>query len=183
MNVVTKRREFPYRVVGRLLLAITLTFTLLHTSSALAAQANSSKATHAATAGEVHEYSPTRDAAADILHAVEVAKKSGKHVLLVAGGDWCIWCKILDRYFSDNPDLLAMRQEKFVMVKVNFSQDNENEAVLGKYPKATGYPHLYVLDGRGKLIRSQDTSELEQGKSYNKQKMQSFLQSYGPQKK
>jgi thiol:disulfide interchange protein len=125
--------------------------------------------------GEVDVYDPTRDAEADLRQALSVARRDGKRVLLEVGGKWCIWCKILDHYFVDNPDLLALRKSAYVMVKVNFSPDNENAAVLAKYPKPAGYPHLYVLDDRGKLLVSQDTGELEEGRSYHHGRMREFL--------
>lgn len=134
----------------------------------------------AADPGEVAVYDPKRDAAADIRQALAVARKEGKHVLLEIGGDWCIWCKILDRYFDDHPDLLALRKANYVMVKVNYSPDNKNEAVLGRYPKAEGYPHLYVLNAGGKLVKSQGTGELEEGRGYNDGRMRAFLKENAP---
>lgn len=134
----------------------------------------------AADRGEVNVYDPARDAAADIRLALASARKDGKHVLLEVGGAWCIWCKILDRYFEDNPDLLALRKASYVMVKVNFSKENENAAVLGKYPKASGYPHFYVLDAQGAMLKSQDTGELEEGRSYHHGRMREFLRANAP---
>ncbi|MCW5962427.1 MAG: thioredoxin family protein [Bryobacterales bacterium] len=136
----------------------------------------------AADPGEVNVYDPGRDAAADIRQALAAARKQGKHVLLEVGGVWCIWCKILDRYFEDNPDLLALRKASYVMVKVNFSKENENIAVLQRYPKASGYPHFYVLDAQGALLKSQDTGELEEGRSYDHGRMRNFLKSNAPAK-
>ncbi|MCU0226412.1 MAG: thioredoxin family protein [Bryobacterales bacterium] len=132
--------------------------------------------------GEVDVYDPARDAAADIRQAVAIARKQNKHVLLEVGGAWCIWCKILDRYFADHPDLLALRKANYVMVKVNFSKENENAAALGAYPKASGYPHFYVLDSQGALLRSQDTAPLEEGRGYHHGRMRDFLSTYKPKR-
>ncbi len=130
--------------------------------------------------GEVNVYDHTRDAAADIRHALSVARKEGKHVLLEVGGTWCIWCKILDRYFEEHPDLLALRKANYVMVKVNFSKENENAAALGKFPEASGYPHFYVLDAQGSLLQSQDTAPLEEGRNYHHGRMRGFLKAHAP---
>jgi len=62
-----------------------------------------------------------------------------------------------------------------VVLKVNYSDENENKDFLGKYPKIRGYPHLFVLDSDGKLLHSQGTAELEEGKGYNEQKVMAFL--------
>ena len=48
--------------------------------------------------------------------------------------------------------------------------------MLSKFPKIKGYPHLFVLDKDGKLLHSQDTVLLEDGKSsYVLEKFKEFL--------
>ena len=121
------------------------------------------------------KYDPKRDADADIKLAVEEAKRSKRRVILDVGGEWCSWCHILDRYFVEHKDLAELRDKLYVWIKVNMSDDNRNQAVLSRYPKIPGYPHLFVLDADGKLVQSQGTSELEEGQSYNFDKMQQFL--------
>ena len=102
-------------------------------------------------------------------------------MLVDVGGNWCIWCYEMERYFEANSDLRAFRDRNFVTVKVNWSPENKNEAVLSKYPKISGYPHLFVLDKAGNLIHSQDTSKLEDGqKSYDKEKFTAFLKEWAP---
>jgi thioredoxin-related protein len=128
----------------------------------------------------VHEYDPGRDAARDIEAATAEAKRTGKHVLLEVGGKWCGWCRTMDKYFEDHPALLDLREKNFVTVKINFSPENENKAVLGRYPKIPGYPHLFVLDQKGKLLRSQDTSPLEEGRSYDLERFTAFLKEWAP---
>jgi thiol:disulfide interchange protein len=130
----------------------------------------------------VHEYDPQRDAAADIERAVAEAKRTKKHVLLEVGGKWCVWCRIMDAYFEANPDVLKLREDNFVTVKVNFSPENENKEVLSKYGEIAGYPHLFVLDAEGKLLQSQGTGVLEAGKSYDKERFVSFLRKWSPTK-
>lgn len=40
------------------------------------------------------------DQVAIIKNAIEAAKQQNKNVLLIYGGEWCIWCHVLDRYFN-----------------------------------------------------------------------------------
>jgi hypothetical protein len=47
--------------------------------------------------------------------------------------------------------------------------------VLSRWPKATGYPHFYVLDAAGKVLASQASVELEAGKDYDEAKVLAFL--------
>jgi thioredoxin-related protein len=129
----------------------------------------------------VKKYDPSRNADKDIKDAIVEAQRTGKRILLEVGGDWCRWCHIMDDYFDKNPNLTASRDANFITVKINFSPENENEKVLSKYPKIPGYPHLIVLDTNGMLLHSQNTSELEQGESYNLGKFTEFLKKWAPQ--
>jgi len=78
-----------------------------------------------------------------------------------------------------NKDLSEGLHKGFLVVKVNWSKENKNEAVLSRYPKIPGYPHLFVLDRNGKLLHSQDTSELESGKGYDHARVTAFLKKWG----
>ncbi len=125
-----------------------------------------------------HIYSLTADPAKDLAAAIVEAKKSNKHILLEVGGDWCVWCRRLEGVFVSNPALTALRDQNFVLVHVNFSDENENKAFLSKYPKVAGYPHIFVLDQDGKLLHSHNTSDLEDGKSYSIANITAFLEKW-----
>lgn len=128
----------------------------------------------------VTKYDPKRDAEKDINDAVAEARRSKKRVLLEVGGEWCSWCHIMDKYFDSNPKLLEFRDQNFIIVKINFSPENQNKQTLSRYPEIPGYPHLFVLDETGKLLHSQDTSKLESGKSYDLEKFFAFLKEWAP---
>ena len=130
----------------------------------------------------VLKYDPKRDAAADIDAAVAEARRSGRHVLIEVGGEWCVWCHRLDDYLKAKRKLNALLERNFVLVKVNYSPENENEEVLSRYPEVAGYPHFFVLDGDGKLLHSQDTARLEKGKSYHARRFKRFLTRWAPPK-
>ncbi|HUI08764.1 MAG TPA: thioredoxin family protein [Bacteroidota bacterium] len=132
---------------------------------------------HAHGAG-VERFDPARDADADIRAAVAEAGKTGKRVLLDVGGEWCIWCRRLDTLFTTHDELRTYRDAHYVVVKVNWSPENKNERVLSRYPKVAGYPHLFVLDGGGTLLRSQDTGALEKGKGHDPDKVMAFLKQW-----
>jgi thiol:disulfide interchange protein len=121
-------------------------------------------------------FDPKRDPEADLAAALAKAKAEGRRVIVDVGGEWCAWCRILDRFFDAHADLDALRTSRYVWLKVNFSKENENRAFLARWPKVAGYPHLFVLDADGRLLHSQDTGELESGKSYDPAKMRAFLE-------
>jgi thiol:disulfide interchange protein len=123
-------------------------------------------------------FDPGRDAAADVAAAVTLAAREEKRVLVEVGGKWCTWCHVLDRFFRAHDDVRRLRDEHYVWVSVNWSPQNRNEALLSRWPKITGYPHLFVLNEAGQLIHSQATSELEAGNDYDREKMLAFLRDH-----
>jgi thioredoxin-related protein len=124
----------------------------------------------------VTRFDPGRNAAADIEAAVKEAGSSGRRIILDVGGEWCIWCRRLDDFFEQNKDISEYMHAHFVVVKINWSQENKNEAVLSRFPPIPGYPHLFVLDGQGNLLHSQDTGLLESGDHHDRDKIMEFLQ-------
>ena len=124
------------------------------------------------------KFDPARDPARDVAAAGAIAKAQGKRVLLDVGGEWCVWCHIMDDFIAANPDVRAAVDANYVLVKVNWSRENKNEAFLSAYPRINGYPHLFVLDGDRKLVHSQETDVLEQGRGYDKTKFLAFLRKW-----
>jgi len=153
-------------------------FCLLFLIPSLDARASSTTRPRKTRYVPVTRYDPKRNAAKDIQDAVAEALRTGKRVLLEVGGDWCVWCHRMDRYFDENPKLLELREREFITVKLNYSPENENKKVLSAYPEIPGYPHIFVLDTNATLLHSQNTSELESGKSYDLEKFTAFLKKW-----
>jgi thiol:disulfide interchange protein len=126
------------------------------------------------------KFDPTRDPAKDLAAAIKKAQKENKRILLDVGGEWCGWCKLLDNYFIEKKEIGALLNKNYVLVKVNYSEENKNEAFLGAFPKITGYPHFFVLEKDGKFLHSQDTALLEEGQGYSDEKMTAFLKKWSP---
>jgi thioredoxin-related protein len=127
-------------------------------------------------------YDIARDPAVDLQLAILIAQQQNKRILLELGGDWCIWCKYLDDFFASHAEILQFRAENFVFVKINVSNENMNEEFLAQYPEPPGYPHIYILESDGTLLHSQNTGELEQGKSYNPDVFLAFLKEWAPKR-
>jgi thiol:disulfide interchange protein len=136
----------------------------------------SRKAGNPNSAGVVSpHYDITRDPASDLNAAIALATKTNKKILLEVGGDWCVYCNIMDQTFDTHPQLVQVRDEYYVTVKVNYSKENPNQAFLSKFPKIPEYPHFFVLDSKGSLLRSQPTHPFEHGRKYNAAKIDAFL--------
>jgi thioredoxin-related protein len=120
------------------------------------------------------------DANANATQLVEAAKreaaKSGRRVLIIAGGDWCRWCHVLDEFLSDNADAKAAMDASFVVVKVYVDDDTYDESFFDRMPEAQGYPHMWVLMPYGG-VKSIPTAPLEQGDDdYDKGRFMAMLQ-------
>ncbi len=135
----------------------------------------------AAQGGELPQrFDPKRDAARDLENALSIARATNRRVLVDVGGEWCTWCHALDRFFASNAELKRLRDNWYVLLKINWSPENTNAAFLRRWPKTLGYPHFFVLDAAGRLLQSQDTSVLESGSSYDPAAMRAFLVKWAP---
>ncbi|MGE0046140.1 MAG: thioredoxin family protein [Hyphomonadaceae bacterium] len=123
-------------------------------------------------------YDPRRDPAADRASAAERARSENKRVLLEIGGDWCVWCTILDNFLVRHDDVRAAFRSAFVVVKVNVGPSNANEAFMSAYPPVRGYPAFIILDENEQYLASQRTGPLERGRSYNRDRMLAFAQQW-----
>ena len=125
-------------------------------------------------------FDPARDAAADLQQALSLAQAQRKLVFVDVGGEWCSWCHVFDRFVGARAEVGKLMAERYVLVKVNYSPQQRNEAVLSRFPKAKGYPHFYVLDASGRVLASQPSAELEGSKDYDEAKVLAFLNRYQP---
>ena len=126
------------------------------------------------------EFDPARDPAQDLDVALRIARAAGRRVILDVGGEWSSWCRALDRFFTANADLKHYRDTRYVWLKVNWSKENRNEAFLRRFPAIKDYPHLFVLDGGGRLLHSQDAEALETTKDYDPAAVRAFLVKWAP---
>jgi thiol:disulfide interchange protein len=128
------------------------------------------------------KFDPDSDSSQDLSAAIEEAKRTKRNVLIEVGGEWCEWCHIMDSFYAKNPDLLSLRDTNYVLVKVDVSEGHPNAEFLSRFPKIDGVPHIFILDSNGKLLHSEDTSELEEGETYNLKRFKKFLEKFAPRK-
>lgn len=121
------------------------------------------------------QYDPKRDPFADGRAAIILAKQTNRRILIEVGGDWCKWCHILDKFIKSDPQIEKTLHNTFVVLKVNVSDKNMNKEFLSAFPKALGYPHMYVTESDGSVIHSQDTAEFLVNLKYSKKKFIQFL--------
>ena len=128
-------------------------------------------------------YKPEEKAEAEISNAVTEAKKTGKHVFIQIGGNWCIWCARFHEYITSDKQLDSLVHANYVVYHLNYSKENYNVKLLTKYkfPQRFGFPVFLIVDGEGNLIHTQDSWYLEDGKtSYDREKVRTFFTNWGP---
>lgn len=109
-----------------------------------------------------------------------------KYVICQVGGNWCPWCLKFADFISKDSDIMKVVNENFVYLHVNYNPRKDNsataEALMKRLdnPKRFGFPVFVVLDGEGKVLHTQDSSFLEEGKGYNKDKVLRFLKNWTP---
>src|SRR5687767_548821 len=111
-------------------------------------------------------YNPAEEAEKAIEAAVNKAKSEGKHVFIQVGGNWCIWCARFNDFVTGDRAIDSLINANFVVYHLNYSKENYNAKLLAKYdyPQRFGFPVFLVLDGKGKLLHTQNSVYLEDGK-------------------
>jgi len=153
-----------------------LLLTLLAISTASFAQTQKTEEKKS----EIKLYDPAANAKADISAAVSRAKKSQKHVFIQVGGNWCSWCIAFHHLVDNTPELKDYLHKNYEVVLLNYSKENKNEAILASlsHPERFGFPVFVILDGNGKLLHTENSGYLEEGKGHNPKKVMDFLQNW-----
>lgn len=123
--------------------------------------------------------------------ALAQAKSAGKFVVCQVGGNWCPWCLRFADFITKDADISKLIADNFVYIHVNYNPRAEkNDAEKAKEtakmmqrlgnPGRFGYPVFVVLDAKGKVLHTQDSSFLEEGKGYDKEKVLRFFKNWTP---
>ena len=144
----------------------------------------------AATA-QTRIYDEKIDAMKQINTAVAKAKSEGKFVFCQVGGDWCPWCRRFAEFVVQDTLIASVVKENFVYIHVNYNPRKSGGEEKQQQAKALmqrldncgrfGYPVFVVLNEEGKVIHLQDSSFLEEGQSYNQEKVLRFFKSWTPE--
>lgn len=128
-------------------------------------------------------YNPSEKAEQEIEKAVKQAKAEGRHVFIQIGGNWCIWCARFNDFITNDKKIDSLVKAAFIVYHMNYSKENFNAKLLAKYgyPQRFGFPVFLVLDGDGRLIETQSSWYLEDGKkSYDRDKVIAFFTDWAP---
>lgn len=121
--------------------------------------------------------------------ALARAKAEGKHVVCQVGGNWCVWCLRFADFVERDTAVNKVVTDNYIFIHLNYNPRTSSAAdaltatMMKRLhnPARFGFPVLVVLDENGTVLHTQDSSFLEEGKSYDTQKVLRFLNSWTPQ--
>jgi thioredoxin-related protein len=134
----------------------------------------------ARAAEEADLYDPSANVEKDVAALIQKSQQGKKHIFLQIGGNWCGWCIRFHKFVTDDDELKRLVGENFEVYHLNYSEENKNAEYLKKlrFPQRFGFPVFVILDADGKMLHTQDSALLEEGDSYNKQKVTTFLENW-----
>ena len=117
--------------------------------------------------------------------ALAQAQAEDKFVICQVGGNWCPWCLRFAEFITNDSTINAVIEQNFVYIHVNFHPRKATEwsaAMMKRLnnPGRFGFPVFVVLDEQGNVLHIQDSSFLEEGKSYNQEKVLRFFKNWTP---
>ena len=117
--------------------------------------------------------------------AIVQARNEGKFVICQVGGNWCPWCLRFADFVTNDSTINSVIEQNYVYIHVNYhprKAGEVGEALMKRFNNAGrfGFPVFVVLDEQGNVLHIQDSSYLEEGQGYNKEKVLRFFQNWTP---
>lgn len=125
-------------------------------------------------------YNEEIDPMAQIDDAIKTAKESGRFVICQIGGNWCPWCLRFAKFITDDEEIRQFVEQNYVYIHVNYPRQGAAKPLLERLgnPGRFGYPVFVVLREDGSVLHIQDSSYLEEGQGYNKDKVMRFFKNW-----
>jgi thiol:disulfide interchange protein len=125
-------------------------------------------------------YDRTRDPEADFRAASAAAAARNRRVLIVVGGDWCMWCFMLDRHLRLDPEAKRLFHEGFEVMRVYYNDDNTNQAFLARFPPFEVFPHFFVVEPDGRVRASVEADIFIREAKYDTALIRGFVEQWQP---
>ncbi len=133
-------------------------------------------------------YNESADPMAQIDSALAAVRAdgSGRLVMCQVGGNWCPWCLRFADFATRDADIAKVMADNFAYIHVNYNPRKDSgesaKALMDRLgnPARFGFPVFVVLDQGGNVLHIQDSSFLEEGQGYSKEKTLCFLNAWAP---
>ena len=146
--------------------------------------------TASAQSGLKRIYDESIDPIVQIDHALVRARSQGKFVICQVGGNWCPWCLRFADFIAGDTAISRVIEENFEYIHVNYNPRQSAGAEKAQQAAALmqrldhcgrfGFPVFVVLDSNGRVLHIQDSSYLEEGKGYHREKVLRFFRNWTP---
>lgn len=135
-------------------------------------------------------YDESRDPLSQIDSAVVRARLAQKFVVCQVGGNWCPWCLRFADFVARDSAVGRLVAENFEYIHVNYDPRRTGDGEESRRASALmrrldncgrfGFPVFVVLDGDGRVLHIQDSSFLEEGRGYDRQRVLRFFRNWTP---
>lgn len=133
-------------------------------------------------------YNENTDPIAQIDSALAAVRADGSAAWAICqvGGNWCPWCLRFADFATRDADIAKVLADNFAYIHVNYNPRKDSgdraKALMERLgnPARFGFPVFVVLDRGGNVLHIQDSSFLEEGQGYSKEKTLRFLNAWSP---
>lgn len=129
-------------------------------------------------------YDESLDPIAQIDEAVAKANAEGKYVICQFGGNWCPWCVKFGYFIEECEEIKEVIDKNFVYIHVNYTSQKDEKSQIANKRLANagrfGFPVLVILREDGSVMHIQNSSYLEEDKSYNRTRVKKFFDAWTP---
>jgi len=126
-------------------------------------------------------FDTARDPQADYALALEAARGRQQPVLIMVGGDGCVWCFFLDRHLNMDAEAAELFYGGFEVLRVFWGEDNTNAQFLSRFPDFRLFPHFFVVAPSGELKGSVLADVLIRNARYDNELIRAFVDRWNAQ--
>jgi thiol:disulfide interchange protein DsbD len=82
------------------------------------------------------------------------AQKTGRPILIDGWADWCVACKDMDKSTFQDPEVISLLQDEWVIVKLDMTQNTDTDMALAEKYGMPGLPTLVMVPADGDMSKS-----------------------------
>ena len=129
-------------------------------------------------------YDPSLDGWKQLQGAAQRAAAENRTLLVIVGGNWCKWCRILDGVVHDDAALKEELAARYEVVHLNYSKENTNGKAMKRlgHPEELGFPAFVVVSSKLEVLRKEETGQFEHAVDdrlgYDTAKLLAFLKQW-----
>ncbi|NWK54171.1 thioredoxin family protein [Verrucomicrobiaceae bacterium N1E253] len=129
-------------------------------------------------------FDKTADAKAQVSRSLSSAKKSGKHVLLIYGANWCSDSTRTVALLQSDPEISRILRDSYLVTRIDVgpSDSGRNADLVARYHATInkGIPVFVVLDGSGRLLNDTRQTRLRDSDHKRPERIADFLKQHAP---